>query len=563
MLVIGGILLGVGVGGLLSDKKGNYKKLNWDSDFSAINNARFDDGVVTDAVDPWASIRAEEKRRKSLVEDASDQIGDFNARKKLSDPKFQKMMTIVRQFIKDNDLVVYGGMALNDALAEHDRGNKDPYGEFYDMDVEIPDYDFYSETPLEHAKELADIYFNAGFKKTQAKGGMHAGTYKVFADFEAVADISQMPSDLMREVRKDARRGGHGLLYAGPKFLRVDIHKQLADSAGNVSRWPKVFSRARRILYHYPVAVGCVSRSFSNKEPSELVKAAIKRAIKFSKDKELVIFGATTLAIYKELADKHDPNAFEKYGGYIYNGERNVSDLSVITYDGKKKAAKRSAEEFARELIVNDYTSVQIRDDGTFFEIINGSYTVLVEGDAIITFYEPNVCFSYYQLNNGLRLASFDSSLTLMFANLFKNGRGNNGRPDDKVLCLMQLLTDILEKEGILEAQGHGVILDEGSLTLPRFTTDCYGPSHTMSDIISGRSDDFVRRLMLEKQGLWAEAQRLRAWSYDPFTLNLARLNLITEKPWMREFNVSNDRDGDHDGDHESPENRKIIIERI
>ena len=31
--------------------------------------------------------------------------------------------------------------------------------QFYDKDIEIPDYDFYSPNALDDAKELADIYY--------------------------------------------------------------------------------------------------------------------------------------------------------------------------------------------------------------------------------------------------------------------------------------------------------------------------------------------------------------------------------------------------------------------
>ena len=91
-------------------------------------------------------------------------------------------------------------------------------------------------------------------------------------------------------------------------------------------------------------------------------------------------------------------------------------------------------------------------------------------------------------------------------------------------------MTDILEKDGQLEAQKHGVVLSRGSLRIPRFTTDCYGPVHTMKDLIEQRSHDYIRRLMLEKDGLWEEAKKLKNWSYDSYVLNLAKLELVKKK---------------------------------
>ena len=58
--------------------------------------------------------------------------------------------------------ICYGGTAINNILPKH--------AQFYDKDVEIPDYDFYSSNALQDAKELADIYSEHGFLEIEAKG---------------------------------------------------------------------------------------------------------------------------------------------------------------------------------------------------------------------------------------------------------------------------------------------------------------------------------------------------------------------------------------------------------
>jgi len=49
---------------------------------------------------------------------------------------------------------------------------------FYNDDVDLPDYDFYSPNALQDAKELADIYFKKGYEEVEAKSGQHHGTTK-------------------------------------------------------------------------------------------------------------------------------------------------------------------------------------------------------------------------------------------------------------------------------------------------------------------------------------------------------------------------------------------------
>ena len=41
--------------------------------------------------------------------------------------------------------------------------------QFYNKETEIPDYDFFSDNPIKHAKELADIYHKEGYKEVEAK----------------------------------------------------------------------------------------------------------------------------------------------------------------------------------------------------------------------------------------------------------------------------------------------------------------------------------------------------------------------------------------------------------
>ena len=73
----------------------------------------------------------------------------------VSDEDVQQMIKIVEEFIIKKKLICYGGTAINNILPENAR--------FYDKEAEIPDYDFFSSTAMDDAKELADIYFNNGY----------------------------------------------------------------------------------------------------------------------------------------------------------------------------------------------------------------------------------------------------------------------------------------------------------------------------------------------------------------------------------------------------------------
>lgn len=160
------------------------------------------------------------------------------------DPKVKKIISIVEDFIANKKLVCYGGTAINNILPED--------AQFYNKDLELPDYDFYSDNALDHAKELADIYYKAGYEDVEAKSGVHHGTYKVFVNFTGIADITQMEPDLFKAITRDSIIKS-GIRYAPPDFLRMAMYLELSRPDGDVSRWEKVQKRLTLLNNHYPL----------------------------------------------------------------------------------------------------------------------------------------------------------------------------------------------------------------------------------------------------------------------------------------------------------------------
>ena len=59
-----------------------------------------------------------------------------------------KIINILEKFLRTNKTLCYGGTAINNILPEQDQ--------FYNKDLEIPDYDFFSPNALDDAK--VDVY---------------------------------------------------------------------------------------------------------------------------------------------------------------------------------------------------------------------------------------------------------------------------------------------------------------------------------------------------------------------------------------------------------------------
>ena len=83
----------------------------------------------------------------AILRMAVDKAEEKMGKRVVNSEDVQKIINYVENFLQTHNLICYGGTAINNILPEQDK--------FYNKDVEIPDYDFFSFNALEDAKELA------------------------------------------------------------------------------------------------------------------------------------------------------------------------------------------------------------------------------------------------------------------------------------------------------------------------------------------------------------------------------------------------------------------------
>lgn len=168
------------------------------------------------------------------------------------DPAYADMnraLVLVKKFITDNNLIIYGGTAIDMALRLH--GDK-----IYPDDL-FPDLDFYSKDNVKHSYELADILYKAGFTETRAINAAHMKTMRIdLTHNHFIADISYQPKELFDKIPYlvfDNMRIVH------PMFQRIDMHSALSfpyDSSPReviFARWSKDVKRFNMLDKYYPV----------------------------------------------------------------------------------------------------------------------------------------------------------------------------------------------------------------------------------------------------------------------------------------------------------------------
>ncbi len=336
-----------------------------------------------------------------------------------NDPLTKLSLGIVEDFLEDHRVMCYGGTAINNLLPAEDR--------FYDYEYDVPDYDFFSETPQEHAMMLANRLHEAGIKSVEVKPGIHLGTFKVFADYSGVADITFLEPEIFQRLWEEGitRNNVH---YVTPDFLRMSMYLELSRPRGDVSRWTKVYDRLMRLNKHYPI----VCKREQAEEHSKLTRE-MKREIKdIVKRGDAILLGVTAAEVQLRqewttpvmlLADKE---VIEKYT------------------KGKKV----------------------VYDEGT--EILPPRHAIYEpDGSSHIRFYEATACHSYHTMPDGTRVASIPTILQFFFAYIYSRVTKENAA---SMLCIAQRLMDV----------AHSKPTRRFAILTPM---DCFGKQDTLTDI--------------------------------------------------------------------------------
>jgi len=405
-----------------------------------------------------------EEKELDILRNAMDIAEKRKGRQTVSDPNVKKIISILEDFLKKKRLVCYGGTAINNILPIDDQ--------FYDKNTEIPDYDFYSPNALDDAKELADIYYEAGFHEVEAKAGVHHGTYKVYVNFIPVADITYLEKTLFKRVQKESIRV-YGILYCPPNFLRMNMYLELSRPAGDISRWEKVLKRLILLNKNYPLKgkhcdPNLFQRQFEEidmKKEEQLYYTVRDSFI----DQGLVFFGGYASFLYSDYMPSRQKKLFQK-----------TPDFDVLAEEPEKAASmlKERLEDF-------DYTGIKIIKHDGIGELIAPHYEVKVKindiEETVAFIYKPLACHSYNIINKGnriIRVATIDTMLSFYFA-FFYSGR--EYYDENRILCMAQYLFDVQQKNRL---QQKGL--------LKRFSINCYGEQDTLESMRNVKSEKYA-----------------------------------------------------------------------
>ncbi len=396
----------------------------------------------------------------TILRDAVDKVQKEASQEIVNSKEVKDIITIVEEFIANKGLICYGGTAINNILPQHDQ--------FYDKSLEIPDYDFFSHSALDHAKELADIYTSNGYTDVEAKAGVHFGTYKVFVNFIPVADITQLVPEIFKNLKKESIVVDN-ISYASPNFLRMSMYLELSRPKGDVGRWEKVLKRLILLNKHYPIKeYDCkntvVGRNFYKKTKKVKERNIYNALKKICIQAGVVFFGSYAFNLYS----RYMPN-------YLKNLKSKAADFDIIAINPLK-----AVQYIKYELKALNILNVNYVKHGEVGEIIPVHYELKIGKETIAFIYEAKACYSYNEIYSkkekaNIKVATIDTILYFYLSFLFSN----RGYYDKKrLVCLAQFLF-VLQQKNRLNQVG----------LLKRFSTTCYGEQETLESIRSHKTE--------------------------------------------------------------------------
>ena len=395
----------------------------------------------------------------AILRMAVDKAEEKMAKRIVNSDDIKRIIHIVENFIKLKKLICYGGTAINNILPEEDQ--------FYNKELEVPDYDFFSVNALEDAKDLADLYYKEGFTDVEAKSGQHHGTYKVYVNYIPVADITYLPKEIYNALKQDAIQVG-GILYTPPNYLRMSMYLELSRPAGDISRWEKVMKRLTLLNKHYPITnVNCnqveFQRDMVNPDFEEKIYDTVRNTFV---NQGVVFFGGYALSLYSQYMPKNQRRKVEK-----------LPDFDVLSNDPETTA--QIVKERLKDIGI---TNVKIEKREPIGEVVPLHYELMIGKDSIAFIYKPIACHSYNNIKisgQKVKIATIDTMLSFYLAFLYANKPYYNYFLE-RILCMSKFLFEVQQKNRLSQ---KGL--------LRRFSVTCYGHQESVEEIRAHKAQKY------------------------------------------------------------------------
>lgn len=345
------------------------------------------------------------------------------------------IISVVETFLAEKKRIVYGGAAINALMPKN--------LQFYEPEIDLPDYDFLTPDALEDCAILMEKYKIAGFKDVETRLGIHEGTYKIFVNYRSAADITEIPQEIYTRLHKKTRKRDN-LFCAPPDWLRMASYLELSRPAGDVSRWEKVFYRLQLLNKIYPLKPSSCMDSSADKItrfPPQKRCRLHSIILQVLNDTRTFFAGAMVEGVYKALENHTAETEIILGQSLIKYDPRYILTTETLDETTNYLAAEIKARFPSADITIKEFTEMD--------ELMPERREVFFDKRRIATIFPTVACHAFLSLNIHIpydetkyivRVASVDSSITLLYSMWFAGLQKTVGL---RILCVIQALIDI------------------------------------------------------------------------------------------------------------------------
>jgi hypothetical protein len=359
--------------------------------------------------------------------------------------KYNHLFEMAIKFLKTQDVLMYGGYAINDLMTDKDKIYKK---------YTLPDIDVFTVNSRKVAHRMVVMYKKAGMKLASFSEALHPGTFKVFADGVQVADITGISKAAFTKLSRNSVKGlDTGLRVVDPQFLRLSLHLLLSQ-ANSADRWPKVFPRLNTFYRSYPPKK-CTPPKNEN-TPVEVPDALLSGIYKYLKKSPFVVFGA------KEIEDmlRTDVPFFDGSIPWIQIvGDKDVAKVAEDIIDANPEYTLRSSRVYPGD------------------DFVSSHVFLLWKGIKVVAVYSTDVCVTFNKYK-GLRVATIHTMLR-MYLSMIMSSYRHFENVHDNLECMVNALS-VLQQESI----------GSRKQLLQQLVIECFG---TYQSLITLRRERFLR----------------------------------------------------------------------
>jgi hypothetical protein len=375
------------------------------------------------------SVSRQVEKIESIAERKIEEIQDMEYE------KYNYLFRLAIRFLKKENVLMYGGTALNELLPDKLK--------FYGKN-ELPDIDVFAIDARKVAMHVVHEFQNRGYSFASFREALHENTYKVFVEGIQVLDITNISqATYKRLVKGHIRSKTMGLKIANPEYLRYTLHNMLSHPF-DAYRWPKVFKRLAYFYTTFPMKSCNLSFLPVPKRKSHVPQEVIEKFKTWVKNNDFVLFGGPEV---NQLFFGGNLHTYHHHDIYVSGTD------SLTTY----------AQEFISVLPPALRRDVSLSDVYPGDELmITDHIHVNYKGKKAFGIHKNNVCISYVE-NNGFRIASFHTLCATymgMALSPYKHQR------TDTIKCIIHALggmqMSLLKKPSKMKALNQFVLTCDG-----------------------------------------------------------------------------------------------------